>query len=125
MNLTDKKLLLYTRLSVILVAGISCYFAFSDIDIVQLVVASLALLLACVFAPFTFGLFWKKSSVFGAWSSIIAGGSVWFLCYLSETRIDATIYGTIASCIAMIIGSHWRPDIRTGGKAMNGDNNNQ
>ena len=108
-NFTDKKLLLYTRLSVLLVAAVSCYFAFSDLDIVQLVIASLALLLACVFAPFTFGLFWKKSSVFGAWSAIIAGGSVWFLCYLFETRIDATIYGTIASCLAMVLGSLLRP----------------
>jgi SSS family transporter len=109
-NFTDKKLLLYTRLSVILVAAVSCYFAFSDMDIVQLVIASLALLLACVFAPFTFGLFWKQSSVFGAWSAIIAGGLVWFLCYLFETRIDATIYGTIASCLAMVSGSLLRPD---------------
>ncbi len=108
-TLTDKKLLLYTRLSVLLVAAVSCYFAFSDMDIVQLVIASLALLLVCVFAPFTFGLFWKKSSVFGAWSAIIAGGSVWFLCYLFETRIDATIYGTIASCLAMVLGSLLRP----------------
>lgn len=108
-TLTDKKLLLYTRLSVLLVAAVSCYFAFSDMDIVQLVIASLALLLVCVFAPFTFGLFWNKSSVFGAWSAIIAGGSVWFLCYLFETRIDATIYGTIASCLAMVLGSLLRP----------------
>ncbi len=108
-TLTDKKLLLYTRLSVLLVAAVSCYFAFSDLDIVQLVIASLALLLVCVFAPFTFGLFWKKSSVFGAWSAIIAGGSIWFLCYLFETRIDATIYGTIASCLAMVLGSLLRP----------------
>jgi SSS family transporter len=109
-NMTDKKLLLYTRLSVILVAVVSCYFAFSDLDIVELVVASLAPLLVCIFAPFTFGLFWKKASVFGAWSAILAGGSVWFLCYLFETSIDATIYGLIVSCLAMVAGSLVRPD---------------
>lgn len=109
-NLTDKKLLLFTRLSVILVAMVSAYFAFSDMDIVALVVASLAPLLVCIFIPFTFGLFWKKSSVFGAWSSILIGGSVWFLCYLFETRIDATIYGLIASCLAMVVGSLLQPD---------------
>jgi len=110
-DLTDKKLLLFTRLSVILVAVVSCYFAFSDMDIVALVVASLAPLLVCVFAPFTFGLFWRKSSVFGAWWAIITGGSVWFLCYLFETRIDATIYGLMVSCLAMVVGSLLRPDI--------------
>jgi len=109
-NMTDKKLLLYTRSSVILVAIVSCYFAFSDLDIVELVVASLAPLLVCIFAPFTFGLFWKKSSIFGAWSAIVVGGLVWLLCYMFETRIDATIYGLLVSCLAMVLGSLSLPD---------------
>ncbi|MFY0625093.1 MAG: sodium:solute symporter family protein [Reichenbachiella sp.] len=109
-NLSDKKLLLYTRLSVLLVAGMSCYIAYDDADIVALVVASISLLLVCVFAPFTFGLFWKRASIIGAWSAIIVGGLTWLMCHLLETKIDATIYGTPASCIAMIIGSIWQPD---------------
>lgn len=109
-NLSDKGLLLFTRLSVVFVAGVSCYFAYSDADIVGLVVASLNLLLVCVFAPFTFGLFWKKASLFGAWASIIVGGLTWFIGFLFETAIDPTIYGTPASCLAMIIGSLWKPD---------------
>ena len=109
-NMTDKKLLLYTRSSVILVAIVSCYFAFSELDIVELVVASLAPLLVCIFAPFTFGLFWKKSSIFGAWSAIVVGGLVWLLCYMFETRIDATIYGLLVSCLAMVLGSLLLPD---------------
>jgi Na+/proline symporter len=106
----DKTLLLYTRLSVLLVAGVSCYFALSDIDIVGLMVASMTLMLVCIFAPFTFGLFWKKSSNFGAWAAIFAGGITWLACYLFETSIDATIYGTMASCLAMVLGSLMRPD---------------
>lgn len=109
-NLSDKRLLFYTRLSVIAVAALSCYFAYTNTNIVDLVVASLSLLLVCVFAPFTFGLFWKRSSVFGAWSAIIIGGLTWLFCYFYETRIDSTVYGTLASCIAMIVGSLIRPD---------------
>jgi SSS family solute:Na+ symporter len=108
--MSDKKLLLFTRLSVILVAAVSCYFAYSDANIVGLVVASISLLLVCVFAPFTFGLFWKRSSVFGAWCAIVFGSLTWFLCYIFETQIDPTIYGTPASCLAMIIGSLMKPD---------------
>lgn len=78
-----------------------------------LVVASVSLLLVCVFAPFAFGLFWKKSSVFGAWSAIVVGGLTWFACWILETTLDATIYGTLASCLAMIIGSVARPDRNT------------
>lgn len=109
-NLSDKHLLLYTRLSVILVAAISCYFAFDDSDIVGLVAASLSLILVCLFAPFTFGLFWKNASIAGAWAAITIGGLTWFFCYLFETRIDATIYGFVISCLSMIIGSLLCPD---------------
>lgn len=109
-KLSDKKLLLFTRLSVIGVALVSCFFAYDDSDIVALVAASLSLILVCVFAPFTFGLFWKKSSITGAWTAIILGGLTWFSCYVYETRIDATIYGTVISCIGMILGSILYPD---------------
>ena len=109
-KLSDKKLLLFTRLSVIVVAVVSCYFAFDDSDIVGLVVASLSLILVCVFAPFTLGLFWKRSSVFGAWSAIVVGGLTWFICYLLNTRLDPTLIGTPVSLVVMIIGSLLRPD---------------
>ncbi|TRZ42433.1 sodium:solute symporter family protein [Robertkochia solimangrovi] len=109
-NFSDKNVLLFTRLSVILIAAISCYFAFDDSDIVGLVAASLSLILVCLFAPFTFGLFWKKASVTGAWSAMIIGGLTWFGCYMVDTRIDATIYGTVVSCLSMIVGSVLVPD---------------
>ncbi|OMP29978.1 sodium:solute symporter family protein [Mangrovimonas sp. DI 80] len=109
-KLSDKQLLLYTRLSVVLVAVISCYFAFDDSDIVGLVAASLSLILVCLFAPFTFGLFWKKASVSGAWAAIIIGGLTWFFCFMYETRIDATIYGTAISCVSLVMGSLLFPD---------------
>lgn len=109
-NITDKQLLLLTRISVVLVAMLSAFFAFNDADIVGLVVASLSLILVCLFAPFTFGFFWKKASAYGAWSAIIVGGVTWFFCYVFETRIDPTIYGTPVSCIAMVVGSLYRPD---------------
>jgi len=109
-GITDKLLLLWTRISVVLIAALSCVFAFKDSDIVGLVVASLSLVLVCIFAPFTFGFFWKKASTFGAWSSIVVGGITWLVCYLMDTQIDPTIYGTPASCIAMVVGSLIKPD---------------
>ena len=107
-GMTDQRLLLWTRISVVLVAAISCVFAFRDSDIHGLVVESAVLLMVCLFAPLTFGLFWKKANVRGAWAAIIAGGVVYYLTVYLETRIDPTIYGTFASCLAMIIGSQMR-----------------
>ena len=109
-NITDKQLLLWTRISVIIVAFISCFIAFNDSNIHGLVVASAVLLMVCIFAPLTFGLFWKRASIFGAWVSIIAGGLVWFYCDTVSTRVPPTIYGTVASCLGMIIGSFLKPD---------------
>lgn len=102
---TDKKILLYTRLSVIAVAIISCFVAINDANIHSLVVTSAVLLMVCLFAPLTFGLYWKKASSAGAWAAIILGAIVWWLCTYFETAIAATIYGTVSSCIAMVVGS--------------------
>ncbi len=109
-NMTDKKLLLLTRLSVLVVAAISYYFASMDQSIAGLVVASLSILLVCIVAPFIFGMFWKKASIFGAWCAIIVGGVTWLGCYILNTQLDSTIYGFIASCIAMVVGSLLKPD---------------
>ncbi len=109
-QISDKRLLLYTRLSVVVVALISCYFAYGDSDIVSLIEASLALILACLFAPFTFGMFWKKASVGGTWCSMLIGGVTWFSCFLLDTVLDATIYGFVVSCISMVLGSLFLPD---------------
>jgi SSS family transporter len=103
--ITDRRLLLFTRFSVIIVAALSCYFAFSNTDMVVLVESSVALILVCLFAPFTFGMFWNKASVGGAWSAMTIGGLTWFTCFLLDTVIDATIYGFVASCVSMVIGS--------------------
>ena len=109
-NISDKQLLLSTRISVIIVAGISCMFAFDDSNIHGLVVSSAVLLMVCLFAPLTFGLYWKKASNFGAWASILIGGITWFICDTLETRIDPTIYGVVASCVGMFFGSLLRPN---------------
>jgi len=109
-NISDKNLLLGTRISVIFVALISCMIAFNDSNIHGLVVSSAVLLMVCLFAPLTFGLYWKKSSSYGAWASILIGGFVWLICDRFETRIDPTIYGTLASCVGMFFGSLLRPD---------------
>ncbi len=110
-DLFDKQLLRLTRFSVLIVAGISYYFASSDESIAGLVVASLSILLVCIVAPFVFGFFWKAASVFGAWCAITLGGVTWLYCYIMGTALDSTIYGFAVSCLAMIIGSLLKPDV--------------
>ena len=59
---------------------------------------------------FTFGLFWRQSSIFGAWAAMIVGGLTWFVYYLMDTIIDPTLIGTPASVVAMVVGSVMKPD---------------
>lgn len=110
-NITDRQSLRYTRLSIVFVAAISCLVAVNDANIHSLAVTSTVLLMVCLFAPLTFGLYWKRASSAGAWGAILVGALAWFLCNQLETNIDATIYGTLASCLAMIIGSLLLPKI--------------
>ena len=109
-EITDKQLLLFTRLCVILVAIISAAMAFFNTSIHGLVVDSVTLYLVCLIAPFTLGLHWKKASVKGAWSAIIVGLGVWLGCLELGTRIEPWMYGFAASVAAMIVGSLLMPD---------------
>jgi len=109
-DISDKRLLLLTRISVIVIALISCLFALNDTNIHGLVVSSAVLIMVCLLAPLTFGLYWKRATVFGAWLSMISGALVWAVSNYMDTIIHPTIYGTLASFIAMVLGSILRPD---------------
>lgn len=111
MKMSDQRLLLWTRISVVLVAALSCIFALNDSNIHGLVVDSAILLMVCLLAPLTFGLYWKRSSALGVWMSMVLGGLVWVLCDQLGTRIDPTIYGTLASVLGMVTGSLIRSDV--------------
>ncbi|MDN3205164.1 sodium:solute symporter family protein [Algoriphagus sediminis] len=104
-GLSDKNLLLFTRLSILLVAIISCAIAITQSNIIDLLVASLSLMFSSLVVPFIFGVHWKRANSTGAWASILAGGGTWFICYLLETTIDSTLYGICASLLGMLLGS--------------------
>ena len=101
-ELTDKQLLLRTRLCVVLVAVTSACIAFFNSSIHDLVVDSVTLYLVCLVVPFTFGLHWKKATVAGAWASIVVGGIAWLVCKGLATRIEPWMLGLTASLTAMI-----------------------
>jgi len=66
--------------------------------------------MVCVFAPLTFGLFWSRTSLAGAWAGIFCGGLSWFVCYLLDTSIYPTLIGTPVSCVALVVVSLIKPD---------------
>jgi len=109
-GITDKQLLYFTRLCVVFVAVISATMAFLNTSIHGLVVDSVTLYLVCLLVPFTCGLYWKKASIKGAWTAIIAGGAVWLICASIGTRIEPWMFGLLANLAGMVIGSFLMPD---------------
>ncbi len=104
-RLTDRQLLYFTRLSTIGVAVASAGIAVQEANIHALVVASTVLLMVCLFVPLTAGLYWRRANVTGAWCAIVAGGGVWLVCNAVDTRVDASIWATVASGVGMVVGS--------------------
>ena len=110
-KISDEQLLVFTRLSVVVVALLASGVAMMNSSIHDLVVLSAVFLMVSFFAPFTFGLFWTKASIAGAWAAILSGALSYFTFYLIETRIEPYILATIISVAAMLVVSLLMPDV--------------
>jgi Na+/proline symporter len=110
-KISDKKLLMIMRYSVILITIISIGFASWKTEIYELVSESSALSLVSLFVPLAAGLYWKKASALGAILSMVLGMGVWTFFEFFETPYPSTIWGLLASILGMIIGSYLKPQI--------------
>ena len=104
-ELSDKKLLLIMRLSVIMVAIISAFMAVQGENIFDLVAQSSALSLVSLFMPLAAGLYWKKASNAGSLLSMIFGMAVWIYCEWMVFEYPSLVYGLIASITGMVLGT--------------------
>lgn len=104
-NLTDAKFLLSLRLNVIFVAGIALYMAMSNGNIFELVAESSTFGLLCLFVPMVSALWIPKTTIWGAYLSMIAGLAAWYFFDESSAQIPIQISGLGWSIIGMIAGS--------------------
>jgi SSS family solute:Na+ symporter len=102
---TDKQFLLITKISVLLFSVTATVMACLRSNIYELVGESSVLTLVSLFAPMTFGLYWKKSSSGGALLSMVLGIVTWIIFEGYETEWPSQVPATIVSVIAMIAGS--------------------
>ena len=101
----EKKILLRTRLAVIVVGIISTALAFGNKNIFELVGESSAFGLVSIFFPFCAILFKTGDTKMGIWISMIAGTTVWVLSsFVFQTEINPMLYGAGASFIGLIFG---------------------
>jgi SSS family transporter len=104
-RLNDKQLLFITRICVLLFATLSTVMACMRSNIYELVGESSILSLVSLFAPLTFGLYWKRASAAGALMSMLLGMFSWIIFEIFGTSWPTMISATIVSIFALIAGS--------------------
>ncbi|WP_276373853.1 sodium:solute symporter family protein [Chryseolinea sp. H1M3-3] len=102
---SDKHLLWVTRISVLIFSALATIMACMRSNIYELVSESSILSLVSLFVPLTMGLYWRRSSSAGALLSMVIGIITWIIFEVYETGWPSLIPATIASFIAMLMGS--------------------
>lgn len=103
-NITDKQLLLLSRLCVLLVTSLGLVLALLKSNIYELVSSSSALSLVSLFVPLVVGLYGKRIASEAAIGSMLSGMGVWLLALQLDTVINPLLYGLLASIIGWVIG---------------------
>ncbi len=90
-SMTDKDNLRWTRIAVVASGVISVVIALLAATIYRLAMVAWSLLLVGVFAPFAFGMYWKKANRSGAIASLLAGFASWaaIVLYYYPSTLEA------------------------------------
>ena len=116
-DMSDRQLLLATRLTVVAFCGLVTLYAVStDATIHGMVENAYRITLAGAFVPLTAGLFWSRANNLGATLSVILGLGTWLLFefFVIEGDIQPQLFGLVASALGMLAGGllgprnpHW------------------
>lgn len=105
-KLQDRQLLLLTRGSVLLFSVLATVMACLRTNIYDLVGESSVLTLVTLFAPLTFGLYWKRADSLGAMLAMILGFMAWVVFeFIIDSEVNSLVPATIVSIVSLIVGS--------------------
>jgi SSS family solute:Na+ symporter len=108
-RVSDKRMLIITRICVLLFSVVATVMACMRSNIYELVGESSILSLVSLFAPLTFGLYWKRASSGGALMSMVLGMLTWIIFEFYDTSWPSLVPALGVSIVAMIAGSFvWR-----------------
>lgn len=102
---SDRQLLIVTRLSVLIFSILATIMACMRSNIYELVGESSILSLVSLFAPLTFGLYWKRTSRGGALAGMVLGMLTWIIFEFCEASWPSLIPGTLMSVLGVVVGS--------------------
>jgi Na+/proline symporter len=112
-NMTDRQLLLTTRVTVVVFTlMVTTYAVITDASIHAMVEHAYRITLAGAFVPLAAGLFWRRASNLGASLSIFFGLGVWLMLEISgaELVVEPQLIGLLFSLAGMVIGSYISPN---------------
>jgi SSS family transporter len=104
-RMTDSRLLLVTRISVLLFSALATIMATMRSNIYELVGESSIVTLVSLFVPLTLGLYWSKSTGLGAVLAMITGLTSWFVFKWVETGVPELVPATLISLVTMVVVS--------------------
>jgi solute:Na+ symporter, SSS family len=113
---SDKRLLLITRIGVLIFSVLATVMASMRTNIYELVGESSILSLVSLFAPLVFGLYWSRSSSGGALLSMVLGMVTWIIFEFYDTSWPSLVPATLVSVVAMVAGSLIWPKQKEYGK---------
>jgi Na+/proline symporter len=103
---SDKVVLLFIRISVVLVTLACIIMAIERQNIFELVGEASAFSLVSLFIPLNAGLWWKRTTPWGSHLSMILGLVFWGYChFISPSEIPAVWIGLAAGMIGLLVGN--------------------
>lgn len=93
------------RYSIPFVAIVSTYIAFNASRVVEVLVDSVAVLLAAIIVPFIACFWWQKANRSGALASMLAGVIAWRAAAMIGTETPPDLIGFCFSAVAMVVVS--------------------
>ncbi len=111
-DMSDRQLLLATRITVAVFAAlVTAYAVSTDATIHHMVENAYRVTLAGAFVPLAAGLFWQRANNLGATLAIVLGLGTWLLfeLFIPEGEIEPQLFGLAASALGMLIGGLFGP----------------
>jgi Na+/proline symporter len=112
-NMSDRQLLLTTRITVVVfTCMVTTYAMITDASIHTMVEHAYRITLAGAFVPLAAGLFWRRASNLGASLSIFFGLGIWLMLEFSgaELAVEPQLIGLAFGLLGMIVGSFISPN---------------
>ncbi len=103
-NISEKKILKISRLSVIVIGVIAFIVAFIFPTVADLVLFYNSLLASVALAPIVFGLFWKRASKAGAFYGSLSGGLTNIVLFISGADpTKSMLPSIIVACVVLVV----------------------